>query len=173
MSRVPVLQRRVDVDNSFFPHPATKLVVTQYLECEDISRWAWIIVGTFFDSHDQPLWSTELFLARLDLDSESESGDSDRDSDRADDVYDRAREEFWSEAGPIEESQESHDWAANVYSEQYSPFSPSTIHPAPGSGFHLPPPVWDPVAHGPLPGHWQARFDPDLRRWIHTWQPEF
>ncbi|KAG6001068.1 hypothetical protein E4U21_004711 [Claviceps maximensis] len=173
MSGVPLLQRRVDVDSTFFPRPATKLVVTQYLECEDISRWAWIIVGTFFDSRDRPVWSTEIFIARLDLDSGSESGDDDHESDSTDDLYDRDREDSWSGVEPTEESQESHYWSADAYSESYSPFSPSTIHPAPGAALYFPPPIWDPVAHGPVPGHWQARFDPDIRRWVHTWQPQF
>ncbi|KAG5916982.1 hypothetical protein E4U42_007422 [Claviceps africana] len=175
MSRVPVLQRRVDVDNSFFPHPATKLVVTQYLEGEDIARWAWIIVGTFFDSHDQPVWSTEIFIARLDLGSVSESevsdGESDGASDTTDDSYDRARENSWSGSVTNEEGQELHDRPASTYSEQYPQSSASTIHSAPTIALYFPPPIWDPVAHGPVPGHWQARFDPGIGRWVHTWQP--
>ncbi|KAG5923830.1 hypothetical protein E4U53_003522, partial [Claviceps sorghi] len=132
MSRVPVLQRRVDVDNSFFPRPATKLVVTQYLEGEDISCWAWIIVGTFFDSHNRPLWSTEIFITRLDLDSVSESedsvnesdSDSDSEGDTTDDSYDRVRESSWSGSEANEEGQEFYDWPASTYSEQYPQPSP-------------------------------------------------
>ncbi|KAG6015095.1 hypothetical protein E4U54_004248 [Claviceps lovelessii] len=177
MSRVPVSQRSVDVDNSFFPRPATKLIITQYLECEDISCWAWIIVGTFFDSHDRPLWSTEIFLARFDHDSDSESGYSESESESesdSTDAYDQALEHSWSGDEPAEESQESHDWAAaDAYPEQYPPSNPITIHTPPGLALYLQPPIWEPVAYGPIPGHWEARFDPNISRWIHTWQPHF
>ncbi|KAG6025851.1 hypothetical protein E4U41_001430 [Claviceps citrina] len=176
MSMVPVLQRRVDVDNNFLPGSAVKLVVTQYLECEDITHWAWIIVGTFFDSQDQPLWSTEIFIAQLGIDSESEFGDSDSDSDSDRDStavpYHRAGEDSWSAIGLTEERQGIQDWAANSYAEQHRQFPPSIIYPAPIIA-SFSPPIWDPVVQGPVPGHWQARFDPDLRRWVHTWQPQF
>ncbi|QPG94049.1 hypothetical protein C2857_004314 [Epichloe festucae Fl1] len=76
MSTVPVLERTVEVDSDFLPASAAKLIITQYLECEDTSSWAWIIVGTFFDSRDQPLWSTEIFIAQLDIDSDSEYSDN-------------------------------------------------------------------------------------------------
>lgn len=66
----------IEVDEAFLPYPATQLIITQYLEA-DPSRplWAWIIVGAFLDEHGSIIWSTELFLAHLDVQLESVSGD--------------------------------------------------------------------------------------------------
>lgn len=92
MSTVPVLERTVEVDSDFLPPSAAKLIITQYLECEDTSSWAWIIVGTFFDSRDQPLWSTEIFIAQLDIGSGSES----EYSDNTDELYHGGSEDLRS-----------------------------------------------------------------------------
>ncbi|CAH0037902.1 unnamed protein product [Clonostachys solani] len=65
--------RIVAVDGDFLPYPATKLVVTQYLEASsDPPFWALIVVGAFFDQYGNTLWSTELFVAHLDIQLESD-----------------------------------------------------------------------------------------------------
>ncbi|CAG9941152.1 unnamed protein product, partial [Clonostachys rosea f. rosea IK726] len=65
--------RIVEVDGDFLPYPATKLVITQYLEASsDPPFWALIVVGAFFDQHDNTIWSTELFVAHLDIQLESD-----------------------------------------------------------------------------------------------------
>lgn len=65
--------RIVEVDGDFLPHPATKLVITQYLEASsDPPFWALIVVGAFFDQYDNTIWSTELFVAHLDIQLESD-----------------------------------------------------------------------------------------------------
>lgn len=66
--------KRIDVDESFLPYPATKLVITQYLKAYSgrPAYWAWIIVGAFYDKHDTCLWSTEVFAAHLDIDPDYE-----------------------------------------------------------------------------------------------------
>ncbi|PNP60248.1 hypothetical protein THARTR1_00272 [Trichoderma harzianum] len=43
--------------------------------------------------------------------------------------------------------------------------------PAPSSPIGSPPAGWNPVFSGPVPGHWQASFQPSIGRWVHTWQP--
>lgn len=164
MSTVPVLERTVEVDSDFLPASAAKLIITQYLECEDTSSWAWIIVGTFFDSRDQPLWSTEIFIAQLDIDSDSEY------SDNTDESYHGGSEDLQSEANSTTE--ETQDLVASSSLEQDSQSFPSYIPSTPSNAYDFPP-IWDPVIQGPVPGHWQARFDPHLRRWIHTWQSHF
>ncbi|KAL6818004.1 hypothetical protein J3E69DRAFT_85347 [Trichoderma sp. SZMC 28015] len=40
-----------------------------------------------------------------------------------------------------------------------------------GSPIGSPPAGWNPVFSGPVPGHWQASFQPSIGRWVHTWQP--
>lgn len=108
MSIVPVEVRNINVDDGVLPCAAAKLVVTQYFDYADNTHWAWIIVGTFLDHHDRPLWSTEIFLARLEPDSDSESrfGDSDFDAgESTTELYDGNREEEFgsgeSDHGPV------------------------------------------------------------------------
>lgn len=63
-----------DVDESFLPYPATKLIVTQYIKGYEgrPPHWAWIIVGAFYDEDNVCLWSTEVFAAHLDIDPDYE-----------------------------------------------------------------------------------------------------
>jgi hypothetical protein len=63
------------------PYPASKLIITQRLQASRESPfWAWIIVGAFYDRHDNVLWSTEIFAGRLDIDSDSEDESIDTES---------------------------------------------------------------------------------------------
>ncbi|RCI09453.1 hypothetical protein L249_3730, partial [Ophiocordyceps polyrhachis-furcata BCC 54312] len=58
------------------PSESTKLIVTQYLESrQDPPAWAWISVGAFLDHDDRIIWSTELFVAILDAQFESDDDD--------------------------------------------------------------------------------------------------
>jgi hypothetical protein len=71
--------RTINVGAGQLPPPATKLIITQILEAsQDPPFWAWIIVGAFYDSQDRVLWSTELFVAHLDIHFES---DEEQDSE--------------------------------------------------------------------------------------------
>ena len=49
------------------PAPATKLIIGQHLYASVSPRfWAWLIVATFYDIDDNPIWSTEIFLGQRD-----------------------------------------------------------------------------------------------------------
>ncbi|KND86784.1 hypothetical protein TOPH_08550 [Tolypocladium ophioglossoides CBS 100239] len=81
--------RTIEVDGDFLPPPATKLVVTQYLEAsQEPPFWAWIVVGAFLDRHDQVIWSTEVFAAHLDIQFESDDEETQTDVNGDDDVSD-------------------------------------------------------------------------------------
>lgn len=72
--------RTIEVDADYFPPPAVKLVITQYLETNwDPPFWAWIIVGAFYDCHEQIIWSTEIFVAHLDIQYYSDESDDEED----------------------------------------------------------------------------------------------
>ncbi|OTB03249.1 hypothetical protein M426DRAFT_24035 [Hypoxylon sp. CI-4A] len=58
------------------PYPATELVIAQYFRCHPSQHtWAWLVVGTFYDSEHRELWHIELFLGCSD-DSDSDSAES-------------------------------------------------------------------------------------------------
>lgn len=80
----PITCRTIeDVD---LPAPATKLIITQHLATSHNSPlWAWIIVGAFYDRHDNVLWSTKIFFGYLgtDADSDDETTDSESSSSLA------------------------------------------------------------------------------------------
>ncbi|TFB07507.1 hypothetical protein CCMA1212_000637 [Trichoderma ghanense] len=68
-----VNRRTINVEAGQLPPPATKLIITQILKAsQDPPYWAWIIVGAFYDSQGRTLWSTELFVAHLDIQFESD-----------------------------------------------------------------------------------------------------
>ncbi|KAF5249617.1 hypothetical protein FANTH_5124 [Fusarium anthophilum] len=124
------------------PYPASKLIITQRLEASRESPfWAWIIVGAFYDRQDNVLWSTEIFAGRLDIDSDSEDESSETES-----VAESYTEEAASSAQQV-----------FPYWNQSPPYAI--------------PPTWDLTTQGQVPGFWQASFDPNVRRWVHTWQP--
>lgn len=78
MPRQPrVRHRDFQVDADFLPSPATKLVITEcFEEFPGTSCWAWLIVAAFYDCHGRPIWSTEVFYAQLNTDTESESDET-------------------------------------------------------------------------------------------------
>ena len=67
-------EHRIEVDPEFLPLPAKKLVVTQHIHSViSPPRWAWIVVGAFYDEDDNIIWSTEVFVGHLDVELESDS----------------------------------------------------------------------------------------------------
>jgi hypothetical protein len=73
--------QHVPVTPNFFPAPAVKLVITQYLKTSsEPPFWAWIIVGAFYDADDHIVWSAKLFAGQLDIASEATSSDGDSDT---------------------------------------------------------------------------------------------
>lgn len=77
--------RHIHVNGDFLPYPATKLIITQYLKTiPSQAWWAWITVGAFLDKDDNIIWSTELFVAHLDVELESDSEEETSDSDEED-----------------------------------------------------------------------------------------
>lgn len=77
------------MDADFLPPPATKLVVTQYLEADpEVPYWAWIIVGAFYDRADNIIWSSRIFVGHLNviLESEGEEAQSSASSEDSDEL---------------------------------------------------------------------------------------
>ncbi|KAF5023396.1 hypothetical protein F66182_4553 [Fusarium sp. NRRL 66182] len=168
MSNNPRIRCRTieDVD---LPAPATKLIITQHLKASrDSPYWAWIIVGAFYDRDNNIIWSTEVFAGHLevevDSDDDSESSSSDievgqsdsEETDAASDIY--SSDDYNSFDFNHEQRQQISQ--AQQYYPYYYQSSPYQV-----------PPAWDPTRQGPVPGYWQASFDPQVRRWVHTWQP--
>lgn len=45
------------------PYPAVRVIIGQHFYFSAAPRfWAWYIVGVFYDSRDNELWHTEVFL---------------------------------------------------------------------------------------------------------------
>ncbi|KAH7249460.1 hypothetical protein MRS44_007249 [Fusarium solani] len=172
------------------PAPATKLIITQHLQASrDSPYWAWIIVGAFYDSDNNIVWSTEIFAGHLDVevDSDEESGDGEsvsassevglsdsEDTDSASDIYSSGSEDdlniglphrYRDEAPPAPEVRQVYPYwyESTPYVEPSVDSYAATYAPLPET--------WDPTRQGPVPGYWQASFDPEIRRWVHTWQP--
>lgn len=80
-TRPPVQYRTIEVSPTYLPFPATRLVLTQYLSAHrDPPFWAWLIVGAFYDSEENIIWSTEIFAGHLDiqLDTDDEESESEQ-----------------------------------------------------------------------------------------------
>lgn len=179
------------------PAPATKLIITQHLQASRNSPyWAWIIVGAFYDSDNNIVWSTEIFAGHLDVevDSDEESGDGEsvsassevglsdsEDTDSASDIYSSGSEDdlniglphrYRDEAPPAPEVRQVYPYwyESTPYVEPSVDSYAATYAPLPET-YAAPPETWDPTRQGPVPGYWQASFDPEIRRWVHTWQP--
>lgn len=168
--------RIVEVDGDFLPYPATKLVITQYLEASsDPPFWALIVVGAFFDQHDNTIWSTELFVAHLDIQLESD------DSSEGESEWESSSEDSTSEfEAPTTAIAEPARYSAPRIDSQSRP-SAVPFHPPQNWAFPPNPQnlaltgswgYWNPTSYGPAPGHWLASFDHTLGRWVHTWQAE-
>ncbi|CAM1508979.1 Fc.00g027180.m01.CDS01 [Cosmosporella sp. VM-42] len=152
----------LEVEEGFLPAPATKLVITQHLRAvRDPPFWAWIIVGAFYDGDNNVLWSTEVFAGHLNIELESDDESTSTEESQAE------TEESDTESYIQSQPQRSNA-AHNSFQYQHNLRQPSVAYSNPPP----PPPFsWDPTRQGPVPGHWQAAFDPSIRRWVHTWQP--
>jgi hypothetical protein len=159
-----------DVD---LPAPATKLTITQHLAAsQDSPFWAWIIVGAFYDRHGNTLWSTKIFLGCLGVDTDSD--DETTDSEGSVSVTESEAEEATGTSNihlPYRPSPFGSDNAfayqyhnQTLQAQQFYPHWNQTLA-------YNAPPVWDPARQGQVPGYWNASFDPQVRRWVHTWQP--
>ncbi|RDA95800.1 hypothetical protein CP533_5195 [Ophiocordyceps camponoti-saundersi (nom. inval.)] len=171
MPNLPHTQfRTIDVAAGFLPYPATKLIVTQFLVTrQEPPFWAWISVGAFLDQDDRIIWSTELFVAVLDAEFESDD-DTEGEIDESLDVSESLSEQAHTQAVNQWEAGQtafvrqlpSQTHLGHLFPPHSQPAHPHFIHP---------PAFWDPTRQGPVPGHWQAAFDRSSHRWVHTWQP--
>ncbi|KFA54074.1 hypothetical protein S40293_05561 [Stachybotrys chartarum IBT 40293] len=63
-------QETITDSEYWFPDPAKKAVITQYLRLgEEPPCLAWLVVAVFYDKDDVPVWSIERFVTSLDSDS--------------------------------------------------------------------------------------------------------
>ncbi|KAM0428898.1 hypothetical protein ACHAPT_006698 [Fusarium lateritium] len=190
MSNATPLRCRT-IEDVNLPAPATKLIITQHLKAtQDSPYWAWIIVGAFYDCDNNIVWSTELFAGHFDveLDSDDESGYGEsvgssseaglsdtEETDSASDIYSSDHEGSDNITFDHHRYRDEAPQVRQVYPYWYEstpytePFA-DTYATVPET-YATPPETWDPTRQGPVPGYWQASFDPDIRRWVHTWQP--
>ena len=80
MSRPSIRFTEYEAPDGYLPYPATKLVVSQYLERNgETGLWAWIAVGAFYDADENCVWSSEWCAGQLghpdNSDGDSETGD--------------------------------------------------------------------------------------------------
>ncbi|KAK2042178.1 hypothetical protein LZ31DRAFT_470955, partial [Colletotrichum somersetense] len=143
------------------PYPATKLIVAQHWHCSrNPPFWGYLIVGTFYDRHNNVVWSTEIFALQPDTrrtrathsEASSESGVGSSEPAINRDLADR-----FSRSLNLAQSNSS------IASPAYGPSNP----PHPLSDAHL----WDPSLAGPVPGHWVTQYDHRIGNWVNTWQP--
>ncbi|WQF85279.1 hypothetical protein CDEST_10293 [Colletotrichum destructivum] len=61
------LSSNTDEEPEHLPYPAIKLIIAQYWHCSrDPPFWGYLIVGTFYDQHNNIVWSTEIFAFQPD-----------------------------------------------------------------------------------------------------------
>ncbi|OHF02073.1 hypothetical protein CORC01_02652 [Colletotrichum orchidophilum] len=116
--------------------------------------WGYLIVGTFYDQHNNIVWSTEIFALQRDTrsDREEDTGQlisiPDSDSNTSQDLNDI----FFR----------SLNFAQNnsTYQSAHVPTYEHQTHP------HQ---LWDPSLAGPVPGNWITAFDHRLGNWKHTY----
>ncbi|KAM5364293.1 hypothetical protein ACJZ2D_011602 [Fusarium nematophilum] len=170
------------------PAPATKLIITQHLKAsQDSPYWAWIIVGAFYDRDNNIVWSTEIFAGHLDVEEDSDDGTSDGESvassseaeggqsdteetDSSSDIYPSSPDDdIYS--SDLEGSDDINYPLERRYRDEVAQARQVYPYWYETASFASPPENWDPTRQGPVPGYWQASFDPSIRRWVHTWQP--
>ncbi|KAF4466131.1 hypothetical protein FALBO_7019 [Fusarium albosuccineum] len=168
------------IEDVNLPAPATKLIVTQHLKAsQDSPYWAWIIVGAFYDRNNNVIWSTEIFAGHLDVDLDSDEESSDGESVSSSEEVEVGQsdsEETDSESDVYSSDLEGSDNEVNFalnrrYHYEEPQYQQSFPYWYETTDYASPPETWDPTRQGPVPGYWQASFDPDIRRWVHTWQP--
>ena len=118
MSSTRIFNRAVEGRQDFFPPGSTKLIITTcFAYGTNPPYWALLIVGAFYDSKDNPIWSTEIFVAHLNIQVESESeseAESETDSEAAS-LEPRSEETAWVEN---ESLADSNDEVESEVSEQ-------------------------------------------------------
>ncbi|EFQ30386.1 uncharacterized protein GLRG_05530 [Colletotrichum graminicola M1.001] len=146
----------------YLPYPATKLIVAQYWHCsQDPPFWGYLIVGTFYDRHNNVVWSTEIFAFQPDtrhsrdahLDASSELGVA-----SAEPTIDRDLADRFAHSLNLGQSNSS------ITSAAYGLSRPSHYLDATQ--------LWDPSLIGPAPGHWVTQYDHRIGNWVNTWQPD-
>ncbi|KAL3295098.1 NADH:flavin oxidoreductase/NADH oxidase [Colletotrichum asianum] len=135
-------QRSSEEEPEYLPYPATKLIIGQYYVCSrDPPHWGWLIVGTFYDPDNNPVWSTEIFAFQRDT--------------RGDQTH--------------SQSVSSSDSGSSAEQELTARFSNSLrFNTSASTHNHR---LWDPTLAGPVPGHWVTQYDPRINNWVNTWQP--
>ncbi|EQB51748.1 hypothetical protein CGLO_08681 [Colletotrichum gloeosporioides Cg-14] len=77
-------QHSSEEEPEYLPYPATKLIIGQYYICSrDPPHWGWLIVGTFYDPDNNPVWSTEIFAFQRDTRGDQTDSQSVSSSDSA------------------------------------------------------------------------------------------
>ncbi|TQN67693.1 hypothetical protein CSHISOI_07752, partial [Colletotrichum shisoi] len=137
-----------DEEPEHLPYPATKLIVAQYWHCSrDPPYWGYLIVGTFYDQHNNIVWSTEIFAFQPDprrrQDTQSvASSEPDVDSASNDDLNDRFARSL--------------NLAHSTHRPRDQAYAPRYPHHHQPHGQH----IWNPALAGPVPGHWLNMSNP-------------
>ncbi|KAK1561557.1 uncharacterized protein LY79DRAFT_531201, partial [Colletotrichum navitas] len=144
----------------YLPYPATKLIVAQYCHCSrDPPFWGYLIVGTFYDRHNNVVWSTEIFAFQPDTRrSRDAPSDASSESGIAESTIDGDLADQFGRSLNLARSNTS------ITSAAYGPSSPSHHLDATQ--------LWDPSLVGPVPGHWVTHYDYRIGNWVNTWQPD-
>ncbi|GKT63881.1 hypothetical protein ColTof4_04544 [Colletotrichum tofieldiae] len=142
----------------YLPYPATKLIVAQYWHCSrDPPFWGYLIVGTFYDQHNNIVWSTEIFAFQPDT---RRDRDTQSDASSGSDVE--------STSGRNLNDQFARSLSIAPSTSARSPAYASGYQSRPRNTQHY----WDPALAGPVPGHWVTEYDRRLGNWVNTWQPD-
>lgn len=89
------------------PPPASKLIITQILHHdEEHPLSAWIVVGAICDSEGRVLWSTELFVAQVDSETEPELVEQQEEQQQEEEEWEEQQEEEWEE----QEQEQEQEW---------------------------------------------------------------
>ncbi|KDN62291.1 hypothetical protein CSUB01_08351 [Colletotrichum sublineola] len=144
----------------YLPYPATKLIVAQHWHCSrDPPFWGYLIVGTFYDRHNNIVWSTEIFAFQPDT----------RRS--RDDHSDASSESEVEPTGPTTNGDLTDRFALSLNLAQSNSSIRSSAYDPSHSSHHLNGTrLWDPSLAGPVLGHWVTQYDHQIGNWVNTWQ---
>ncbi|EXF73974.1 hypothetical protein CFIO01_05800 [Colletotrichum fioriniae PJ7] len=148
----------------YLPYPATKLIIAQYWHCSrDPPFWGYLIVGTFYDQHNNIVWSTEIFAFQRDTRGDRRHDDND-DGDEGQFV-----EQSDSDSNTSQDLNDRFSRSLNL-AQTNSAYHPPAHIPAYGYQGN-PHYLWNPSHAGPVSGTWVTEFNPELGNWVNTWQP--
>ncbi|TDZ16849.1 NADH-dependent flavin oxidoreductase nadA [Colletotrichum orbiculare MAFF 240422] len=132
----------------YLPYPATKLIIGQYWY---LSRenpfWGCLIVGTFYDQHNNIVWSTEIFAYKPFPGANSRRDDSAVTPHRQTHTTEPPSS-FASRLRNLSIEDRDFAYARNQDIYPGSPFAPRQSN------------------------IWTSHFDPRTSHWINTWQPQ-